>query len=678
MLISKLKNISLVLGTALLWSCSSSEEVLNVPQTLDHLEFSAVVHGQKHTRAIDTKWSVNDEIGVFAIPSGSLISENPGDEDNFNRRYVTKQGDGEFVVSGLLPIRLDGKNAKDIVAYYPYSLGTISGVHNLDVADQVDQEKIDLLYSNNVKGLKDNGKANLEFAHMLSKFTFKVKKGEGVDSFEGFAVESLSGLITEGSFSLDNATFTLSETKKDIVNLSVVDEGADVKSATAYLLPGQSLKDAVIQLKLGELSYKWKVSDVKNLEEITLVSGLSYTFKVTLTVEKNEIVLVIDKDGTVIKPWGKGHEDEDFPEIKPEDKPEDKEVVTTDVTKIELTADATQASFNIKANADDEWLLESDVEWITLSAEEGKGSAKIDLVIKPNETPLARIGKVSVLVENETLEVIINQEAAKAVEEVKVDQSSLDFTFDAADAAFNITAGENVAWTIKTENDWIKLSQTEGKGNAEIKVEVSANASSETRSGDIHVLSNAPMIEIAVIQQGNKSVEEVERVVLLEETFGIKSDYKAAKVGKDYPKLAGFDKFDNSGLSFTDESGGASMRFFNEVNSIFIPGNVTTPIVINNIDAVAQVNNMKDAKLVLSLGSSSIPKIREVLELSEIQIKVDGQPLEWSYKVDRQDVNDLFVDVEIDLPMASISTLEFSCPWSLGVRIANIKILGVK
>lgn len=408
----KFKSIAMLLGTALVWGCSSEDNVLNNPPSLDHLEFSGVVAGHKATRAIDTQWSKGDVIGVFAIPTGDLISQSPDDEDNFNRNYTTREGDGKFEAS-LFPIRLDGKVAKDIIAYYPYSNYSRRGNYELNVADQSNQEKIDFLFSKNVKGIKDNGVVNLHFTHKMSKFILKVKKGPGVDSFEELAIESLSGLITQGTFNFDKETFTLTDKKENIINLPLIEEAQDVKTTTAYLLPNQSLQEAVLEMKLGASTYKWKFKDIKGLDDITLQSGLSYTFKASLTVKDKDIVLVIDKEGTVIEPWENGHEDPDFPGIDPEEGGD----VAVDVESINVVGEATQTKFNISAGETVEWEVSTEADWITLNSAKGKGNAEVSLNVTENTTSGARTAIIKITANGKIIEVAVSQET-KNTEEV--------------------------------------------------------------------------------------------------------------------------------------------------------------------------------------------------------------------------------------------------------------------
>lgn len=404
----KFKSIAMLLGTALVWGCSSEDNVLNNPPSLDHLEFSGVVAGHKATRAIDTQWSKGDVIGVFAIPTGDLISQSPDDEDNFNRNYTTREGDGKFEAS-LFPIRLDGKVAKDIIAYYPYSNYSRRGNYELNVADQSNQEKIDFLFSKNVKGIKDNGVVNLHFTHKMSKFILKVKKGPGVDSFEELAIESLSGLITQGTFNFDKETFTLTDKKENIINLPLIEEAQDVKTTTAYLLPNQSLQEAVLEMKLGASTYKWKFKDIKGLDDITLQSGLSYTFKASLTVKDKDIVLVIDKEGTVIEPWENGHEDPDFPGIDPEEGGD----VAVDVESINVVGEATQTKFNISAGETVEWEVSTEADWITLNPAKGKGNAEVSLNVTENTTSGARTAIIKITANGKIIEVTVSQETKK-------------------------------------------------------------------------------------------------------------------------------------------------------------------------------------------------------------------------------------------------------------------------
>lgn len=403
----KLRNVAMLLGTALLWGCSSESIIENPKSDKESLQFTAQV-GESFipSRAIGTAWTAGDKIGVYAVKAGETITKENYDEDVYNLSYTTEKGDGNFT-RVLFPIRLDGENAVDIVAYYPYTVSIYKEpVYQVDVADQSNPEAIDLLYSNNVKNIKDNGTENLVFSHKMSQFFFRIQKGEGVETLEGLSVKSISGLVSEGSMDLSNGNMSLGDKKNDIINLPINDEN-DIKVISAILVPGQSLSSAKLVISLDGKNYTWDGFD-KILE-----SGKKYTFKAKLSKnKKGDVVLVMN--GAIIEGWINGHEDDDVTNLDPDEPTETEGKIEVNLTSIDFTADASKGE-KLAITADDnvEWNLSTESDWISFEPSQGKGNAEIIINVLANETAQQRTGLINVVALDKSLDVTVTQAAKK-------------------------------------------------------------------------------------------------------------------------------------------------------------------------------------------------------------------------------------------------------------------------
>lgn len=403
----KLKSLTIILGTALLWSCSSESIIKNPKAGEESLQFRAQV-GEYFTpsRAIGTTWTPGDEIGVYAVKAGESISQDNYNEDLYNLFYTTEKGDGNFTRM-LFPIKLDGKNPVDIIAYYPYnnSIGS-NPVYLVDVADQSNPEAIDLLYSNNVKNIKDNGTENLVFAHKMSQFFFRIQKGEGVETLEGLSVKSFSGLVSEGSMDLNSGNMALGEAKNEIINLPIAEEEG-VKVISAVLVPNQSLSTAKLVISLDGKNYTWDGFD-KALE-----SGKKYTFKAKLSKNKK---IDLEIDGAIIESWISGHEDEDVTNLDPDEPTVIDGKFELNVTSFDITADGSNGEkLIITADENVEWNLSTESDWISFESSQGKGSASVTVSVAVNELNEVRTGVIKVTANGKTIEVVVKQEAKKQI-----------------------------------------------------------------------------------------------------------------------------------------------------------------------------------------------------------------------------------------------------------------------
>ena len=199
------------------------------------------------TRAYDSTWDNDDQIGVFATTAGTTtITTSGATQTNGNIPYTIATG-GETANSYLtfsavdkkIYLPADGSNI-DVYAYYPYHADvsattprsiTIPDAQNSD--EQVDNLKAcDVLTAKRLSTDQspvniDNTTAQLLFSHVLSKVLIKIKLGTGVnlDDIQG-KVNSviITGQPTSGTF----APLTQA--------LSISTEAATIKTITPKLL----------------------------------------------------------------------------------------------------------------------------------------------------------------------------------------------------------------------------------------------------------------------------------------------------------------------------------------------------------------------------------------------------------------------------------------------------------
>ncbi len=179
---------------------------------------------QPGTRVAGETWEVSDAIGIFALNEGQALGAN-----NYatNAKYTTASA-GEKVVftSAMEGINLPSTGNLDLVAYYPYKEGVTTELA-FDTSDQSKPALIDLLYSDNQKGInKQNANANLVFNHMLTLIEFNI-------TTDGLAINNgtiaLKDVLVDGKMALADGAITTG-TKEVTYNRGqlVIVEGATI------------------------------------------------------------------------------------------------------------------------------------------------------------------------------------------------------------------------------------------------------------------------------------------------------------------------------------------------------------------------------------------------------------------------------------------------------------------
>lgn len=127
-------------------------------------------------KAINNSWEADDAISVFMRSNATILAA--------NKKYVTKSSGqtAKFepeTEDDLLSIPQGGK--VDFFAIYPHSSLDAEGNTTIDLSDQSDPAKIDLMYSDNLKDVTQTSGLKLNFRHRLAKLNFIVTGETGLD-----------------------------------------------------------------------------------------------------------------------------------------------------------------------------------------------------------------------------------------------------------------------------------------------------------------------------------------------------------------------------------------------------------------------------------------------------------------------------------------------------------------
>lgn len=360
-----------VLGMMVLFASACSKT--DIPQGNDEsvpVTFYSAIRRVSHndpplSRASGTEWDDDDHIGIYAFPSGK-----PWQEAAFlNVDYVNSETGAEGLFKAAEAenaIMLPGNGSKlDFVAYYPYSATAITDFNvAVDITDQTDPSRIDVLYAKAEGQDKTTPEIPLIFYHKLAQLVLSFSSADVV--LEGMKV-SLNDVTTNGWLDLTDGVVKQGADIGEITPVVTTDATGDTATASAFLLPGQEMTDLTIAVTLADgKKYEWRPS-----EENELVGGYSHTYTFTLTPGG----IASGGSGTIlpIKP-GKGG---DAGELDPLS-------FTVDKTTIDLPASNATATMTLTADAGQAWTAVSDQPWLSLSAESGSGAAVITLTASEN------------------------------------------------------------------------------------------------------------------------------------------------------------------------------------------------------------------------------------------------------------------------------------------------------
>lgn len=248
------------------------------------------------SRVSGNSWNANDEVGIFMTPNGSEIASATA----ANKKYLA-QTNGSLVAAPGEGIYLPATGKVDFIAYYPYSNALSGNVMDVNVADQSKPGAIDLLYSNETKGVEAaNGKTiALKFVRKMSKITLDMTKDETIESFEGLKVE-MKGIATEGKFDLAKGTVKATDGKNtQAVAMNIGNVEASTAKATAIILPTAAATDQTkmdLTFTLAGKTFTHSIADLAAFE-----AGKNVTFGVKLSVNNGKPVVTVGN--ATIEDW---------------------------------------------------------------------------------------------------------------------------------------------------------------------------------------------------------------------------------------------------------------------------------------------------------------------------------------------------------------------------------------
>ena len=290
----KKKTCFVMLAALMMAGCSNEVE----EQVMDSRRVPLQINGDINmlmTRAADDHWDANDAIGVYMVSAENTIV---GDVSNY-RYVVIDKDNGNFSPDGEANTAYfpESDDVVNVVAYYPQG-NVVENKLSLDLANQDEQPRIDLMSAKAEGASKNNPTINLGFKHRLTKLFFEIEGEVNTDGINA----TIGNQYTKIQYDILNDKLLIAdESKQDIVmkywNLE------NYRFTEAIVLPNEENNSAVdreLTFQLNEKIFKATISNSTRFE-----AGKKYTYKVKFeTTPSGNINVSIT--GVSIKNWDDG------------------------------------------------------------------------------------------------------------------------------------------------------------------------------------------------------------------------------------------------------------------------------------------------------------------------------------------------------------------------------------
>ena len=154
-------------------------------------------------------------------------------------------------------------------------------------------------------------------------------------------------------------------------------------------------------------------------------------------------------------------------------------VLTIATDEVSFTKDAGEYLMSVACNGD--WEVTSSADWCKVDPTSGQGNGAFKITVDENATGADRVATISILTvadgKTEVRKVTVYQSASNAVLVVSPETKQLT----AAASTFELDVITVGSWSASMDSDWLTLSETSGKGDAQITVTATKNDTGKER-----------------------------------------------------------------------------------------------------------------------------------------------------------------------------------------------------
>lgn len=290
------KNTCFVMLAALMMAgCSNEIE----EQVMDSRRVPLQINGDINmlmTRAADDHWDANDAIGVYMVSADNSIV---GGVSNY-RYVVIDKDNGNFSPDGEANTAYfpESDDVVNVVAYYPQG-NVVDNKLSLDLANQDEQPRIDLMSAKAEGASKNNPTINLGFKHRLTKLFFVIEGDVNTDGIKA----TIGNQYTKIQYDILNDNLLIADESKQENIVMKYWNLDNYRFTEAIVLPNEENNSAVdreLTFQLNEKIFKATISSSTTFE-----AGKKYTYKVKFETTPSGN-LNVSITGVSIKNWDDG------------------------------------------------------------------------------------------------------------------------------------------------------------------------------------------------------------------------------------------------------------------------------------------------------------------------------------------------------------------------------------
>lgn len=291
----KKKTCFVMLAALMMAGCSNEVE----EQVMDSRRVPLQINGDINmlmTRAADDHWDKNDAIGVYMVNAENSIV---GDVSNY-RYVVIDENNGNFSPDGEANTAYfpESDDVVNVVAYYPQG-NVVDNKLSLDLANQDEQPRIDLMSAKAEGASKNNPTINLGFKHRLTKLFFVIEGDVNTDGIKA----TIGNQYTKIQYDILNDNLLIADESKQENIVMKYWNLDNYRFTEAIVLPNEENNSAVdreLTFQLNEKIFNATISSSTKFE-----AGKKYTYKVKFeTTPSGNINVSIT--GVSIKNWDDG------------------------------------------------------------------------------------------------------------------------------------------------------------------------------------------------------------------------------------------------------------------------------------------------------------------------------------------------------------------------------------
>jgi hypothetical protein len=270
-----------MMATMTFTACSNDDETGNTTFTPDKGEIVLLMeHPGRVTRATETAFEANDEIGVYVTRADAALQLGGNEVNNELFAYDDSSWRSKRKVYW-------NEGLHNVYAYYPYS-ATVNDVSNYafsvseDQSTQVAYSKSDFLWAGKQGVTASSSPVTMKFAHKMSSVIVRLQKGANF----------------EGSIPSDTKVFLYSTVTKASIDLSTGDVAKDNYAGTSTIGCRKRASDEFEAIVVPQ-----NITSRRPLVEV-VAGGVSYLMEGKMSYKpgfRHTLTVTLDKNPEKVK-----------------------------------------------------------------------------------------------------------------------------------------------------------------------------------------------------------------------------------------------------------------------------------------------------------------------------------------------------------------------------------------